>query len=237
MDRVAAAVADLGLAPARLERLKTAVSEAAMNAIEYGSQGRAGRPGRHRGRDDRRRSIVVRITDRALSGPVPDDAEAPDIERKLAGEQKPRGWGLFLIKNMVDSMDVTTRRDDPDGDPDDGTRGAERWMTDGSAPRSTEVPDEVRVRLQRRPQRRADETLADAYARGRGARPTPGQPRLRRTSATSTARASRSSSGCWPTRAATAATVRAVGLTEHYQEIFRITRLSDFMEIVEGDAA
>ena len=32
-------------------------------------------------------------------------------------------------------------------------------------------------------------------------------------------------------------TVRAVGLTEHYQEIFRITRLSDFMEIVEGDAA
>ena len=31
--------------------------------------------------------------------------------------------------------------------------------------------------------------------------------------------------------------VRAIGLTEHYQEIFRITRLSDFMEIVEGDAA
>ena len=32
-------------------------------------------------------------------------------------------------------------------------------------------------------------------------------------------------------------TVRALGLTEHYREIFRITRLSDFMEIVEGDAA
>jgi anti-sigma B factor antagonist len=31
--------------------------------------------------------------------------------------------------------------------------------------------------------------------------------------------------------------VRAIGLTDHYQEIFRITRLSDFMEIVEGDAA
>jgi len=31
--------------------------------------------------------------------------------------------------------------------------------------------------------------------------------------------------------------VRAIGLTPHYQEIFRITRLSDFMEIVEGDAA
>src|SRR5690349_17616904 len=31
--------------------------------------------------------------------------------------------------------------------------------------------------------------------------------------------------------------VRAVGLTPHYQEIFRITRLSDFMDIVEGEAA
>jgi len=52
--------------------------------------------------------IAVRITDRALSGVVPEHAEEPDIERKLAGEQKPRGWGLFLIRNMVDSMDVTS---------------------------------------------------------------------------------------------------------------------------------
>ena len=56
-------------------------------------------------------------------------------------------------------------------------------------------------------------------------------------SATSTARASPSSSGSWPKRAATAARSGRIGLTEHYREIFRITRLSDFMEIVEGDAA
>lgn len=107
MDRVAAAVDGLGLSPARLERLKTAVSEAAMNAIEYGSQGLADVPVEvevETTTDD----IVVRITDRAMSGAVPSDAEAPDIERKLAGDQKPRGWGLFLIKNMVDSMDVTS---------------------------------------------------------------------------------------------------------------------------------
>jgi serine phosphatase RsbU (regulator of sigma subunit)/anti-sigma regulatory factor (Ser/Thr protein kinase) len=107
MDRVAAAVEGLGLAPARLERLKTAVSEAAMNAIEYGSQGRAEIPVDIEV-ETTAESIVVRITDRALSGMVPEDAEAPDIERKLAGEQKPRGWGLFLIKNMVDSLDVTS---------------------------------------------------------------------------------------------------------------------------------
>jgi serine phosphatase RsbU (regulator of sigma subunit)/anti-sigma regulatory factor (Ser/Thr protein kinase) len=107
MDRVAASVEELGLAPARLERLKTAVSEATMNAIEYGSQGRADVPVDIEV-ETSTQAIVVRITDHALSGSVPDDAEAPDIELKLAGEQKPRGWGLFLIKNMVDSMDVTS---------------------------------------------------------------------------------------------------------------------------------
>jgi serine phosphatase RsbU (regulator of sigma subunit)/anti-sigma regulatory factor (Ser/Thr protein kinase) len=107
MDRVAAAIADLGLAPARLERLKTAVSETAMNAIEYGSQGDPDVPV-DIVVETTAESIVVRVTDRALSGGVPSEPEAPDIELKLAGDQKPRGWGLFLIKNMVDSMDVTT---------------------------------------------------------------------------------------------------------------------------------
>jgi len=107
MDRVGAVVADLGIAPARLERLKTAVSEATMNAIEYGSQGRADVPVdvEVEATPD---AVIVRITDRALSGAVPDDAEKPDIDLKLAGAQKARGWGLFLIKNMVDSMDVTS---------------------------------------------------------------------------------------------------------------------------------
>jgi serine phosphatase RsbU (regulator of sigma subunit)/anti-sigma regulatory factor (Ser/Thr protein kinase) len=107
MDRVAAAVGDLGISPARLERLKTAVSEATMNAIEYGSQGRADVPVDIEVQATPE-AVIVRITDRALSGAVPDDAETPDIDLKLAGAQKPRGWGLFLIKNMVDSMDVTS---------------------------------------------------------------------------------------------------------------------------------
>lgn len=107
MDRVAAAIADLGISNPRLERLKTAVSEATMNAIEYGSQGRAEVPVdvEIEATPD---AVIVRITDRALSGAVPDDAEKPDIHLKLAGAQKARGWGLFLIKNMVDSMDVTS---------------------------------------------------------------------------------------------------------------------------------
>jgi serine phosphatase RsbU (regulator of sigma subunit)/anti-sigma regulatory factor (Ser/Thr protein kinase) len=106
MDRVAQAVGPLGLQPARLERLKTAVSEATMNAIEYGS-----------GSDPEvpvgivvaslNGEVRVRITDRAMGGPIPgDEAEQPDLEAKLAGLQKARGWGLFLIRSMVDRVDV-----------------------------------------------------------------------------------------------------------------------------------
>jgi serine phosphatase RsbU (regulator of sigma subunit)/anti-sigma regulatory factor (Ser/Thr protein kinase) len=106
MDRVAEAVGPLGLDPARLERLKTAVSEATMNAIEYGSGSSADVPVEITvGRSDD--ELRVRITDRALGGPIPgDDAEQPDLEAKLAGLQKARGWGLFLIRNMVDRVDV-----------------------------------------------------------------------------------------------------------------------------------
>jgi anti-sigma regulatory factor (Ser/Thr protein kinase) len=75
-----------------------------MNAIEYGSQNDPAVPvviDAAVANGD----LVVRITDRALSGAIAE-AEEPDIEAKLAGEQKARGWGLFLIKHMVDAMEV-----------------------------------------------------------------------------------------------------------------------------------
>jgi serine phosphatase RsbU (regulator of sigma subunit)/anti-sigma regulatory factor (Ser/Thr protein kinase) len=106
MTRVGEAVASLDLPAARLERLKTAVSEATMNAIEYGSQNDPTIPVQIDAwvtGDD----LFVSIADRGLSGPIPD-AEQPDLEAKLAGDQKPRGWGLFLIKHMVDAMEVVT---------------------------------------------------------------------------------------------------------------------------------
>ena len=107
MELVAEAVAPLGIEPARLERLKTAVSETAMNAIEYGSAGSPDVPVAilvTATADELR----VAITDRALGGQIPgDESEEPDIEAKLAGLQKPRGWGLFLIRHMVDRVDVT----------------------------------------------------------------------------------------------------------------------------------
>jgi anti-sigma regulatory factor (Ser/Thr protein kinase) len=54
--------------------------------------------------------LTVRITDHGLGGPV-GEAETPDLEAKLEGLQKPRGWGLFLIENMVDELRVTDAED------------------------------------------------------------------------------------------------------------------------------
>ena len=99
-----------------------------------------------------------------------------------------------------------------------------------------EVPDEVRVRLSGDLNGRADETLTDAY---------------RQVAALGPHRVSldfghvgyiNSTGIALVVRLLAEARrdgrlVRAIGLSEHYREIFRITRLSDFMEIVEGDAA
>lgn len=106
MDRVADVVSDI-VPLDRLEQLKTAVSEAAMNAIEHGNDGRPELPvdvkvSLSNG------SVMVAITDHGGGDEEISHVEAPDIEAKLAGLQKPRGWGLFLIQNMVDEMNVTT---------------------------------------------------------------------------------------------------------------------------------
>jgi serine phosphatase RsbU (regulator of sigma subunit)/anti-sigma regulatory factor (Ser/Thr protein kinase) len=102
IDQVAAAVAGLGLDDARLERLKTAVGEATMNAIEHGNGNRPELPVEVSvAADDAQ--VTVRITDQGGERPLPE-VETPDLEAKLAGLQTPRGWGLFLIQNMVDEL-------------------------------------------------------------------------------------------------------------------------------------
>ncbi len=105
MDRVAAAAQPLGLPSAQLDRLKTAVSEATMNAIEHGNNNDPALPVTIR-LFERPGAVAVTITD---SGPGPgeDQAEEPDLVAKLEGSQSPRGWGLFLIRNMVDELRVS----------------------------------------------------------------------------------------------------------------------------------
>jgi serine phosphatase RsbU (regulator of sigma subunit)/anti-sigma regulatory factor (Ser/Thr protein kinase) len=102
IDKVADAVAGLGLAGLRLERLKTAVGEATMNAIEHGNGNRPELPVEVSVVADDN-DLKVRITDQGGERPLPA-VETPDLEAKLAGLQTPRGWGLFLIKEMVDDL-------------------------------------------------------------------------------------------------------------------------------------
>jgi anti-sigma regulatory factor (Ser/Thr protein kinase) len=109
IGRVERAVGGLGLDSARVERLKTAVGEATMNAMEHGNRYRADRPVSIRvlrcGE-----CVRVRITDRGGAGELAE-TEAPDLEAKLEGRQQPRGWGLFLIEKMVDEASVTSEGD------------------------------------------------------------------------------------------------------------------------------
>jgi serine phosphatase RsbU (regulator of sigma subunit)/anti-sigma regulatory factor (Ser/Thr protein kinase) len=105
MTRVTQAVADLDLSVERRERLRTAVAEAVMNAIEHGNRNRP-----ELGVDVAvlvsASVLSVRVTDQGGGHPIPEP-ETPDLDAKLAGRQSPRGWGLFLIKNMVDELAVT----------------------------------------------------------------------------------------------------------------------------------
>jgi serine phosphatase RsbU (regulator of sigma subunit)/anti-sigma regulatory factor (Ser/Thr protein kinase) len=102
MDRVAEAVEGLAIEASQVERLKTAVAEATMNAMEHGNQYQ---PDLHvsihvMATHD---SVVVQVKDQGGGQPV-QPAEEPDLESKLSGLQSSRGWGLFLVKNMVDEV-------------------------------------------------------------------------------------------------------------------------------------
>ncbi|MFN2226288.1 MAG: SpoIIE family protein phosphatase [Anaerolineae bacterium] len=106
MQAVAEAVEEheVALPPARVERLKTAVAEAAMNAIEHGNHYQPDlEVGIHVLASDE--ALAVRISDHGDGRPIPP-APRPDLEAKIAGRQSPRGWGLFLIENMVDQVRV-----------------------------------------------------------------------------------------------------------------------------------
>ena len=99
-----------------------------------------------------------------------------------------------------------------------------------------EAPDDVRLRLRGDLDSRADERLSDAYGEVTAIGPSKltldfqDVGYINSTGIALVVRlladARRDGRG-----------VRAIGLTPHYREIFRITRLSDFMDIVEGDAA
>ncbi|MBI1258375.1 MAG: SpoIIE family protein phosphatase [Chloroflexi bacterium] len=103
MERVAQAARVAELPEARIERLKTAVAEATMNAMEHGNHYQPELPVKirvARSSDE----LAVSVTDKGGSPVIA--SPTPDLQAKLSGEQSPRGWGLFLIKAMVDDLRI-----------------------------------------------------------------------------------------------------------------------------------
>ena len=99
----AASVAKLmGFREDRIEDLKTAVAEACINAIEHGNrlnEGLSVGVMLSAGED----SLEVKVMDdgKGLKGLPPK----PDIEKKMHGEEDPRGMGMFLIQALVDEAE------------------------------------------------------------------------------------------------------------------------------------
>jgi serine/threonine-protein kinase RsbW len=102
----AASVARLmGFRDDRIEDLKTAVAEACINAIEHGN----------RLNEKLSVGVVLSAGADALEVKVMDAGKGmnrqvgklnqPDIDRKMRGEEDPRGMGMFLIQALVDEAE------------------------------------------------------------------------------------------------------------------------------------
>ena len=112
-ERIAMASAEsyakmIGLAPERIEDLKTIVAEAAINAMQHGNKQRP----------DARVTVSMMFKDNALQVTVMDQGEGfkeflpdPDIER-IVNEQDPAvGFGTFLIRQLADQVEIDKTAD------------------------------------------------------------------------------------------------------------------------------
>lgn len=99
----AASMAELmGFSKERIDDLKTAVAEACINAMEHGNQFK----------DSVQVGVVLSSTEDELEVKVIDDGagvpskpSSPDIDRKMTGEERTRGMGMFLIESLVDEAE------------------------------------------------------------------------------------------------------------------------------------
>ena len=91
-----------GFASERIEDLKTAVSEACINAIEHGNKGRP----------DTRVIVTMDFSDDLFSVSVKDEGDGiPELPKdeivlqKIEELKPPTGLGIYLIKQLVDQVE------------------------------------------------------------------------------------------------------------------------------------
>ena len=106
-DAVAAFARRLGLPADRIEDLKTALSEACINAIEHGNSLRPGlRVQIYCRLEDER--LVVEVVDQGVSAFAPRSDPLTIVE-KVAGLGSLRGMGLMLISQLCDEAGFVPR--------------------------------------------------------------------------------------------------------------------------------
>ncbi len=115
VDQVGEAAAAHGMAWDRVQRLRTAVGETVGNAMEHGNRHDPALTVDVVVREADGPAVEVAVSDRGGAFEVPGEDAEPDLAAKLAGEQTPRGWGLFLVRHMVDDMRTLAV---PPNDPD-----------------------------------------------------------------------------------------------------------------------
>ena len=97
-----------GLIKERIEDLKTAVSEACLNAMEHGNKRRS----------DARVVVTMFLGDKDFRVLVKDEGDGIenipqdiDIKRKVENLEPPNGMGLFLIQQLVDQVEFNELTD------------------------------------------------------------------------------------------------------------------------------
>jgi len=100
MECAATTAKNMGFTEDRVEDLKTAVAEACLNAIEHGNKMDT----------STRVGVTLTMEESKLQVSVKDEGKGigeipiPSIENKIEGKDKLRGWGIFLIKNLVNEV-------------------------------------------------------------------------------------------------------------------------------------
>jgi serine/threonine-protein kinase RsbW len=100
MECSASVAKKMGFTQDRIEDLKTAVAEACLNAIEHGNKMDT----------NTKVGITLTVEESKLQVSVKDQGKGidqiltPSIENKVGGKENPRGWGIFLIKSLMNEV-------------------------------------------------------------------------------------------------------------------------------------
>ena len=98
----------VGLAPERIEDLKTIVAEAAINAMQHGNKERP----------DAKVIVSLMLKENNIQVTVMDQGEGfsaflpdPDIDRIVNEQDPPVGFGTFLIRQLADQVEIDKSAD------------------------------------------------------------------------------------------------------------------------------